>query len=181
MAENTTKQALVVVDVQVGVMASSINAAEVVERIRGLVERARERGVPVIWVRHRSDDLVPETASWRIVPELVPAPSEPIVEKAYGDSFAETDLADRLAGAGATGFVLCGAQSDACIRSTFYGGIYRGYPVTLVSDAHTTEDLSQWGVGYTPEQAIAMINAQVEYTRLPGLAGAVVTAAEAFA
>ena len=181
MAENTTKQALVVVDVQVGVMAASINAAEVVERIRGLVERARERGVPVVWVRHRSDDLVPGTASWQIVPELVPAPGEPIVEKAYGDSFAETDLADRLGEAGATGFVLCGAQSDACIRSTFYGGIYRGYPVTLVSDAHTTEDLSQWGVGYTPEQAIAMINAQAEYTRLPELAGAVVTAAEAFA
>lgn len=181
MAENTTENALVVVDVQVGVMAASINSPEVIGRIGSLVERARERGVPVIWVRHRSEDLVPQTADWQIVPELVPAVGEPIVEKAYGDSFAETDLAERLADAGATGFVLCGAQSDACIRSTFYGGIYRGYPVTLVSDAHTTEDLSQWGVEYTPEQAIAMINTQAQYTRLPDVSGAVVTAAEAFA
>jgi nicotinamidase-related amidase len=180
MAENTTKQALLVVDVQVGVMASSINAAAVIERIRVLVARARERGVPVIWVRHRSEGLVPDTADWQIVPELVPASGEPIVEKTYGDSFAETDLAERLADAGATGFVLCGAQSDACIRSTFYGGIYRGYPVTLVSDAHTTEDLSQWGVEYTPEQAIAMINTQAQYTQLPNVSGSVVTAEEAF-
>lgn len=181
MAENPTDKALVVVDVQVGVMASSINAAEVIERIRGLVARARERDVPVIWVRHRSENLVPTTADWQIVSELMPAPGEPIVEKSYGDSFAETDLAERLADAGATGFVLCGAQSDACIRSTFYGGIYRGYPVTLVSDAHTTEDLSKWGVEYTPEQAIAMINTQAQYTQLPNVSGAVVTAAEAFA
>lgn len=181
MAENTTEKALVVVDVQVGVMASSINAAEVIERIRGLVERAREGGVPVIWIRHSSEGLVPDTDDWQIVPELVPAPGEPIVEKEYGDSFAETDLAERLADAAATGFMLCGAQSDACIRSTFYGGIYRGYPVTLVSDAHTTEDLSQWGAEYTPEQAIAMINTQAQYTQLPNVSGAVVSAAEAFA
>lgn len=180
MAENTTEKALVVVDVQVGVMASSINAAEVIERIRGLVERAREGGVPVIWIRHSSEGLVPDTDDWQIVPELVPAPGEPIVEKEYGDSFAETDLAERLADAAATGFMLCGAQSDACIRSTFYGGIYRGYPVTLVSDAHTTEDLSQWGAEYTPEQAIAMINTQAQYTQLPNVSGAVVSAAEAF-
>ena len=181
MAENTTRQALVVVDVQVGVMAASINAAEVIERIRGLVTRARERDVPVIWVRHSSQALVPDTTDWQIVPDLVPADGEPIVEKTYGDSFAQTDLAERLADAGATGFVLCGAQSDACIRSTFYGGIYRGYPVTLVSDAHTTEDLSRWGVEYTPQQAIAMINAQAQYTQLPNVSGAVVTAAGAFA
>ena len=180
MADNTGKQALVVVDVQVGVMASSIGSADVIERIRGLVDRAREKGVPVIWVRHRSDELVPDTDGWQIVPELVPATGEPIVEKTFGDSFAETDLADRLADAGATGFVLCGAQTDACIRSTFYGGIYRGYPVTLVTDGHTTEDLTQWGVQYTPEQAIAMINAQAEYTVLPNVSGSVVTAAEAF-
>ena len=181
MAENTTEKALVVVDVQVGVMASSINADEVIERIRGLVDRARASGVPVIWIRHSSEGLVPDTDDWQIVPELVPAPGEPIVEKEYGDSFAETDLAERLADAAATGFMLCGAQSDACIRSTFYGGIYRGYPVTLVSDAHTTEDLSQWGAEYTPEQAIAMINTQAQYTQLPNVSGAVVTAAEAFA
>lgn len=181
MAENTSKQALVVVDVQVGVMAASIDSVEVVERIRGLVERAREKGVPVIWVRHSSDDLVLGTPEWQIVPELVPAAGEPIVEKKFGDSFAETDLAERLGDLGATGFVLCGAQSDACIRSTFYGGIYRGYPVTLVSDAHTTEDLRQWGVKYAPEQAIEMINTQAQWTRLPNVSGSVVTAAEAFA
>lgn len=81
------------------------------------------------------------------MPELVLADGEAIVEKRYGDSFADTDLQDRLAQMGANSVVLCGAQTDACIRSTFYGGIYRGYPVTLVTDAHTTEDMREWGVG----------------------------------
>jgi len=181
MAENGSKQALVVVDVQVAVMAASIDAAEVIERIGGLVERARTTGVPVIWVRHNSDDLVPGTPEWQIVPELAPADGEPIVEKQFGDSFAETDLGERLAEVGATSIVLCGAQSDACIRSTFYGGIYRGFPMTLVGDAHTTEDMSAWGVGYSPQQAIEMINMQAQYTRLPGLSGMVVKAADMFA
>lgn len=180
MTETKGNQALVVVDVQVGVMAASINSAEVIGRIRGLVDRARKRGVPVIWVRHSSEELVAGTSQWQIVDELVPAPGEPIVEKTYGDAFAETDLAERLSEVGATGFFLCGAQSDACIRSTFYGGIYRGYPVTLISDAHTTEDLSMWGVKYTPEQAIVMINAQAQFTTLPGVSGAVAAADEVF-
>ena len=38
-----------------------------------------------------------------------------------------------------------GAQTDACIRSTLHGAFARGYDATLVSDAHTTEDLSAWG------------------------------------
>lgn len=181
MTENSNGQALVVVDVQVGVMDACIDAQEVIARIAGLVEAARRRGTPVVWVRHHSDELVPDTPGWQIVPELVPAPGEPIVEKAFGDSFAETDLAERLAEVGATSIVLCGAQTDACIRSTFFGGLHRGYPVTLVADAHTTEDLTQYGVGYTPEQAVTVLNAWAEWTRLPGVSGSVAKAEEVFA
>jgi isochorismate hydrolase len=181
MTENSSGRALVVVDVQVGVMESCVDAADVVARIAGLVEAARRQGIPVIWVRHRSDELVPDTARWQIVPELVPAAGEPIVEKTYGDAFAETDLSERLAEVGATSLVLCGAQTDACIRSTLFGGLHRGYPVTLVGDAHTTEDLQPYGVGYTPQQAVTVLNAWAEWTRLPGASGSVMSSQEVFA
>ena len=101
------------------------------------------------------------------------------VEKRYGDSFAGTDLVDRLAERDVQRIVLCGAQSDMCIRSTFYGGIYRGYPVTLVSDAHTTEDLREFGMTFAPQDAIAMVNAHAAFTKLPDVEGSVTTTADA--
>lgn len=180
--ETAARPALLVVDVQVDVMATCIDAEQTIGNIASLVEGARAAGTPVIWVRHNADrELLKGTPGWEIVPELQPAEGEPIVDKRYGDSFAETDLAERLAEVGADSYLLCGAQTDACIRSTFYGGIYRGYPVTLVTDAHTTEDMREWGAGFSPEQSIAVLNLQAEHTTLPGLRGAVTTSAEAFA
>ncbi len=173
--------ALLVVDVQNDVMSASVNSEQVVATISSLVDRARAADVPVVWVRHHAEqELVEGSPGWQIVPELTPADGEAIVEKTFGDSFAETDLDDVLKQRGVESLVLCGAQTDACVRSTFYGGLYRGYPMTLVTDAHTTEDMRQWGVGYGPEDSIAVLNAQAAFTVLPGVRGSVTTAAEAF-
>lgn len=182
---NSTQQqspspALLVVDVQNDVMSSSINRDQVVANIDTLVGRARSTGVPVVWVRHHAEqELQLGTPGWQIVDELVPADGEPIVEKTFGDSFADTDLRERLDELGVDSLVLCGAQTDACVRSTFYGALYRGYPVTLVSDAHTTEDMRPWGVGFSPEDSIAVLNAQAAHTVLPDVRGGVTSTAEA--
>ena len=172
---------MLVVDMQTGVLADAYRRSAVIGTVASLVERARSSDVPVVWVRHSDDEgLVAGSAAWHIVPELQPAQGEPVVEKRYGDAFADTDLAQRLAEVEAEEFLLCGAQTDACIRSTFYGGLYRGYPVTLVSDAHTTEDMQQWGAAFTPEQSIAVLNLHAQYTELPNVSGSAVTAAKAF-
>ncbi|WP_029210094.1 isochorismatase family protein [Arsenicicoccus bolidensis] len=174
-----TTAALLVVDVQRDVMAESINSDAVIGNVRTLVDRARDRSVPVIWVRHNADqELVLGSDGWQIVSELDPG-EEPVVDKRYGDAFADTDLEDQLRQVGAQEVVLCGAQTDACIRSTFYGGLYRGYPMTLVADAHTTGDLRQWGAEYAPEQAINMLNLHADNTVLPGVRGSVTTTADA--
>ena len=180
MAGHYDTTALLVVDVQNDVMDASIRRDEVVGNVATLVDRARDAGAPVIWVRHHDEGLVQGSDGWQIVAELRPAANEPVVEKEYGDAFADTDLADRLAERGVERLVLCGAQSDMCIRSTFYGGIYRGYPVTLVGDAHTTEDMREWGVSFSPDDAIAVVNNHAGSTRLPRVSGAVVTTSEAF-
>lgn len=170
--------ALVVVDVQVDAMDSTLNAAAVIEKIANLVSRARELSIPVIWVQH-SDEWMPEgSPQWQIVPELQPLPVEPRVLKTYSDSFANTTLERVLADLGIRHIYLCGAQTDACIRSTLFGGLYRGYGVTLVSDAHTT--LSRTGAPYAAEHAIALVNAMASYTILPRVRSSVVTSAEAF-
>ncbi len=173
--ENRPNSALVVVDVQTKVVAAAHARDAVVANINEAVERARAAGAPVIWVQHINDGLPKGSEAWQIAPELKPAPGEPIVEKFYGDAFEETTLEALLAERGVGRLVVAGAQTDACIRSTLHGGLTRGYDVTLVSDAHTTDDMSQWG-SPPPEQVIAHTNLYWKYQTAPGRTAGVATA-----
>jgi nicotinamidase-related amidase len=155
--ENRPNTALLVVDVQNGVVEGAHQRDEVVANVGSLVEKARRERVPVVWVQHSSAALPKGSDSWRIVPELTPDMSEPLVEKEYGDSFEETTLETVLSGLGVGRLLVAGAQTDACIRSTLHGALVRGYDATLVGDAHTTEDLSAWGAP-PPDQVIAHTN-----------------------
>src|SRR5947208_5131373 len=89
--------ALLVIDVQTGVVAEAHERGAVVANIGSLVGKARSEGVPVVWVQHSNERLVPGSDDWRIAPELDPAEAEPLVAKRYGDSFEETDLEPVLA------------------------------------------------------------------------------------
>jgi nicotinamidase-related amidase len=94
---------------------------------------------------------------------------------ANGDAFEGTTLESVLAGLGVGRLVISGAQTDACVRSTLHGAFVRGYDATLVSDAHTTEDHTQWGAP-PPGQVIAHTNLYWTYQTAPGrTAGTVAT------
>jgi nicotinamidase-related amidase len=71
-----------------------------------------------------------------------------------------------LSGLGVGRLVVVGAPSDACIRSTLHGAFVRGYDVTLVGDAHTTEDHTAWGAP-PPDQVIAHTNLYWKYQTAP--------------
>ena len=154
---------------QNGVVAESHERDAVVANVGTLVERARREAVPVVWVQHSDEGLERGSDDWRIVPELVPGEAEPLIEKNYGDSFDDTTLEDVLAGLGVGRLVVCGAQTDACIRSTLHGALVRGYDATLVCDAHTTEDHTAWGAP-PPDQVIAHTNLYWKYQTAPGRA-----------
>src|SRR5215813_6725451 len=155
--ENRPNTALLVVDVQTGVVAGSHERDAVVANVGSLVEKAREEGVPVVWVQHNDQGLARGSDEWQIVAELDPGNGEPLVEKSYGDSFEDTNLETVLSGLGVGRLLVVGAQTDQCIRSTLHGALVRGYDATLVSDAHTTEDQTQWGAP-PPDQVIAHTN-----------------------
>ena len=159
--------ALLVIDVQIGVVANAHQRDEVIANIDALVDKARAERVPVIWVQHSADNLPRDTAGWRYVPELVRWDSEPLVHKHYGDSFEDTTLESELASRGVGRLVVTGAQTDACIRATVHGAFTRGYDVTLVSDAHTTEDLSAYGMP-PPDLVIAHTNMYWACQAAPG-------------
>jgi nicotinamidase-related amidase len=171
--ENRPNTALLVVDVQNGVVSEAHQRNEVVANVGLLVEKARQEQIPVIWVRHSDEDLPKGSEAWQIVPELVPDGAEPLVEKSYGDSFEDTTLETVLSGLGIGRLVVVGAQTDACIRSTLHGAITRGYDATLVKDAHTTEDMTKWGAP-PPEAVIAHTNLYWTYHTAPGRKGGTV-------
>jgi isochorismate hydrolase len=98
---------------------------------------------------------------------LSPDDAEPLVAKKYPDSFEDTNLETVLSGLGVGRLVVVGAQTDECIRSTLHGAVVRGYDATLVSDAHTTEDQSEWGAP-TPDKVIAHTNLYWKYHAAPG-------------
>jgi nicotinamidase-related amidase len=150
--------ALVVIDVQQGVVAEAHRRDAVVANIATLVDKARDAGVPIVWVQHSDDELVQGSDTWQYVPELVRQESEPVVHKSFGDV---------LAAAAVGRLVVAGAETDACIRSTIHGAFTRGYDVTLVGDAHTTGDKSDWGAP-SPDQVIAHTNLYWRYQAAPG-------------
>jgi len=165
--ENRPNTALLVIDVQNGVVAGNHERDTVVANVGNLVEKARREQIPVVWVQHTDDHLAQGSDDWQIVPELAPDDAEPHIDKSYGDSFEDTDLETVLSGLGVGRLVITGAQTDACIRSTLHGALVRGYDATLVGDAHTTEDLTAWGAP-PPDQVIAHTNLYWAYQTAPG-------------
>lgn len=174
---NRPNTALIVIDVQKGVVANAHNRDGVVANINTLVEKARVEDVPVLWVQHADDGLLRDSDDWQYVPELTRRDSEPLVHKSYGDSFEGTELEELLAERGIGRLVVTGAQTDACIRSTIHGAFVRGYDVTLVGDAHTTDDISEYGAP-TPDKVIAHTNLYWDGQSAPGRTGETVDTAD---
>lgn len=172
------RTALLVIDVQNGVVGGAHERDAVVANVATLVDRARAEQVPVVWIAHSDPEGLPlGSPEWGYVEELQRDESEPLVHKTYADSFEDTDLEDVLAGLEVGRLVVAGAQTDECIRSTLHGAIARGYDTTLVADAHTTEDLTEWGAP-PPGQVIAHTNLYWSNHRAPGRTAGTTTTAE---
>ena len=168
---------LLIIDVQVGVVGAAYQREAVIANIQTLLAAARAAGTPVILEAHSEEQMPIGSDAWQYVPELVRIEGEPLVHKLYRDSFEATDLEAALAAANVAHLVVVGAQTDACIRSTIHGAFTRGYDVTLVSDAHTTEDTTEWGAP-PPDVIIKHTNMYWQFQSAPGRTAKVVTTAE---
>lgn len=174
------QSALLVVDVQVGVVADAWERDRVVGNVALAVRRARDAGVPVIWVQHEDDDLQPDTPPWQWVPELQPRADEARIHKRYNSAFEATGLLELLDKQEVSHILLAGAATNWCIRATAYGALDRGFDVTLLSDAHTTGDIE-----LAPDRRVEArvvvddLNLALRWLSYPGRVNAVATAAEA--
>lgn len=164
-------RALLVIDVQNEVVNPAFNRDHVVSTIVGLVDQSRAQGTPVVWVQHNDPWLAVGSPEWQIVEELTPAQGEARIDKQYRSAFEDTDLADIVSGVDE--LIVCGAETNYCIRHTIHSALDRGFCVTLVGDAHTcTAD--------DAARIIAEQNANFGRYELPGRVCRVRDAAEVF-
>ena len=163
------RSVLLVVDFQVDVVKDAWDAPRVTAGVARAVERARAQGVPVIWVQHEAEDMPRDSAGWQLVPELVPAAGEPRLFKKHSSSFEQTPLEQELADRGATHIVLAGAQTNWCIRAAAYAALERGYDLTLVQDAHTTNAIDRGdGTAVAAEGIVDDLNLAMTWLDYPG-------------
>ena len=137
--------ALLVIDMQQGLCSGEWAAHDidrVLQRVNGLIDRARAAGVPVVLIQHEEGegDLVHDTSGWQLVDGLHARPGDPRVRKLTPDSFYETELGQLLQQRGIDHLAICGLQSDFCIDTTVRHALALGYHVTLAGDAHSTVD-----------------------------------------
>jgi nicotinamidase-related amidase len=139
--KNQSKQALLVIDVQKGLFerATPIYEAEqVLENINTLIHKARQEGVPVIFIQHSNDNsLVKGSDAWQLHPEIQPLNDENIIHKIHGNAFVDTNLSDELEKRNVRELVVTGLVTHGCVRATSLGAIDKGYKVVLVGDGHS--------------------------------------------
>jgi len=179
--QNAAKSALLVIDVQQGSIGEGWQRDEVIDRIRALIDQAKSAGAPVLWVQHEAGPFKPGSDTWQIMEKVRPEDGDTVIGKMYLDSFADTPLRAKLDELGVGHLVICGAATDACVRTTTARALIEGYDTTLVGDAHTT-DTGPWDlelpdgttVSVGAETMIAYTNFFVADTEYPGVTNEVI-------
>jgi len=109
-----------------------------------LLALARRHEAPVIHVRHHGKAggaFDPGSPFAAFIDGIGPRDDEQVVSKPLPNSFAGTDLAERLAALGRQELIVAGFQTHMCISATVRSALDHGYRVTLVASACATRDL----------------------------------------
>ena len=142
----STDTALVVIDVQVGLIEEAYHCNEVLASINTLLSKARASDTPVIYNQHdgpQGHGLEVGTPAWEIHPAITPQEGELIVHKRASDSFYATSQQRELEARGIKHLVVVGGQTEYCVNTSVHRATTLGYDVTLVGDAHTTDDYDE--------------------------------------
>ena len=175
--ENRGKSALLVIDVQNGVVDNAFERESVIANISEVITKARAKSVPVIWVQHSDEELEIDSDDWKIVPELKPGSDEAVIRKLFRSSFVETQLSALLESLAVDHLYITGAQTNNCVRHTCHGALELGYDITLISDAHTTSSYEWKSRNVSAQEVINEQNDNLSGYRLPGRRAKVVESA----
>ena len=139
--------ALIVVDVQQGFddpAWGERNNPGAEGKVAEALSAWRERGAPIIHVRHESPPdegvFLAGTPGVDFKPEASPLPGEPVITKHVNSAFIGTDLEERLRAAGATTLVIAAFTTDHCGSTTARMSGNLGFETWFVGDAASTYD-----------------------------------------
>lgn len=154
------KTAVLVIDVQQGLCegdGAAFDCQGTIARINRVNQKARDAGAPVIFIQHESKSGYLEygSAAWQLAKGLEVQSIDLRIRKTTPDSFLSTDLESILRSRGISNVVVCGMHSEFCVDTTTRRALALGFPVLLISDAHT----SAGNTAISAQQVIAHHNA----------------------
>jgi nicotinamidase-related amidase len=156
------RMALLVYDMQGGIVERVPNAAATVARVAAVLAAAREAGVRTFFCRHmtlpkelagvsqmrtatawqrveRIEDVkslfLRDSPGFHLIPELTPLPSEAVFDKLSMSAFAGTPLDMALRDCGIVAFAIVGLVLEIGIEPTVSHGADLGYIPVVVADA----------------------------------------------
>ncbi|KPG93127.1 isochorismatase [Pseudomonas sp. RIT-PI-q] len=136
--------ALLVIDVQRALCSGEyecFNIKRVIENINSLSAKARDAGIPVIFIQHEEGDLLKHGSDgWQLAEGLETSAQDLHVRKTTPDSFYQTNLQKLLPKEDFERLIICGLQTDYCVNATVRQAHELGYDVVLAADAHSTVD-----------------------------------------
>ena len=135
--------AVLVIDVQIGLVTGAYREAEVLSSIQHVIERVRNGQGTVVFIQHCHATYKPlmiGSPEWALHPTLQALPEDIYIEKTASDSFFQTQLDETLKSSDIDRLLITGLQTEYCVDTTCRSAISKGYDVTLINDAHTTGD-----------------------------------------
>jgi biuret amidohydrolase len=154
--------ALIVYDMQVGILRQLRNPAEPTAKVVQVLGAAREAGVRVVFTRHmslpnelagvfqlrtamawqkvsRAEDVRPwflrDSPGFQLAPEMSPRPSEAVFDKITMSAFEGTPLPIVLRDCALNAFAIVGVATEVGIEPTVRHGADLGFIPIVVSDA----------------------------------------------
>jgi nicotinamidase-related amidase len=161
-AVRSDRTALIVYDMQIGIVRQLPHGAAVLEKVLSVLELARSTGIRVIFMRHMSlpkrlsgafqlrqmmawqrktspEDAEPwflrSNPAFELMPELAIREDEAILDKITMSAFEGTPLAMALRDCGLSSFVIAGIATEIGIEPTVRHGADLGFVPVVVTDA----------------------------------------------
>jgi len=136
----SNNEALLVIDVQRVYLEPepmvTSDGNDLIPKCRGLIDRARAAGTPVVFVQHISDDQPDDPALIAVHPDLAPANTEPVIQKHFGSAFFQTDLESTLKKLNAKTLYVSGLATFGCVNATIMCALCKDYDVRVIRNAH---------------------------------------------
>jgi nicotinamidase-related amidase len=165
--------ALLVIDVQRALFKQSTpiyQAEQLLNTICALVERAHLAGVPVFYIQHSNNRLLPAgTDGCRLHPRLSPEARDTLVQKKHGSAFEDTDLGRQFEDRDVGTVVITGLVTNGCVRATCLDAHRLGYRVILVGDGHSSYHkkagklIAEWNQKLGEKAAQVMLAQEIDF------------------